>query len=319
MTNSHYVLLQAGKLPVLDAVRQLGISRGRPLIWIDAGLGRHVNLQGSQLWPSREQLAQLDDKRIYLSSRPGYGPMRGELGTFCAEPRAQFVRNRNHLAGTTMVVSESALAAIFPVWTFMLEQMVAETRWNNDQVMWELLMCFFPDKFGVLDSARTLFAELRKGFGSISKLDLPQQQGGPQAFCRHWGAINAAVSTRTVPKTSQTVPVPIETVPIRTLTGPIRALEGPIGTVPVPLQVESSTRSLAVVEGTGKDSPRQLSAHVQDRAKQKHLCLNADYAPTHDFAVWTFLTLELDAGYLRGAMMLSKSVRKHSTQPLDLV
>jgi len=186
-TNSQYVHLQSGKVAVLDAVRQLKLIRGGFAIWIDAGLSRHVDVtQELSGWPAVEQISQLSQDKIYIASWAGYPPMHGAVQDFCAEPEAEFLLNRNHLSGTVVVASERALVDVFLPWSFMLEQMVEAFHWNNEQVMWELLICFFPNIFSVLDSHGVLFKELSKPFGHIHKVNFDFPHAGMGSFSNFW-------------------------------------------------------------------------------------------------------------------------------------
>lgn len=188
MTNSNYVLLQAGKVAMLDAVRQQGLSGGGPLVWVDAGLFRHVSKTPQPSgWPAESQLKYLSPGRIYLGSWAGYPPMASAVRAFCEAPGANFVKNRNHLSGGVVIAADGALDVIVPAWTHALERMVATRTWNNEQVLWELLMCFFPQRLGILDYRKVLFEELAAGHGSLkNKVDF-RGPDNPGAFCAFWG------------------------------------------------------------------------------------------------------------------------------------
>ena len=51
--------------------------------------------------------------------------------------------------------------------------------------------------------------------------------------------------------------------------------------------------------------------------KKTNKCVNDDFRPQRDVAVWTMLTD--GAGYVEGAIKLGYSVKRHTTLPLDLV
>ena len=106
---------------------------------------------------------------------------------FCEAPGANFVKNRNHLSGGVVIAADGALDVIVPAWTHALERMVATRTWNNEQVLWELLMCFFPQRLGILDYRKVLFEELAAGHGSLkNKVDF-RGPDNPGAFCAFWG------------------------------------------------------------------------------------------------------------------------------------
>ena len=213
MTNRWYVLLQAGKLEVLEAARQLNVFRNsQTYIWADGGLARHVRIPTSR-WPGQAQLDALPPK-IHIGSWAGYRPVGQEVRRFCKDPAATFRINRNHLSGTLLVVPSAALRGILPVWRQALEGMIQTSQWNNEQVMFELLACFLPDRIGFIESRGVLFRQLAEGSSLPRSISAPVVgASSPTDLCQMWAsplvpteaAEDASCVACTVPKAVEPV------------------------------------------------------------------------------------------------------------------
>lgn len=166
MTNSKYVLLIMGKMEILNAAAALDIFKTQSFVWVDAGLSRHERM-GSIAWPASSQLSQFDQSKLYVSSWGGYKSMKEEIIEFCANPQGQFYMNRNHLSAGVIVAGRIAIRDILPIWRQTLKNMVKYTLWNNEQVVFELLKCFYPNSIGILDARHVLYHELSAGFGAL--------------------------------------------------------------------------------------------------------------------------------------------------------
>lgn len=166
------------------------LVRGGRVIWIDSGLSRHVDVTKEfQGWPASSQMSQLRDDKVYISSWAGYPPMQNAVSEFCANPTEEFLMNRNHLGGTVVVASDRALQHLLQPWSSLLERMVEAAHWNNEQVMWELLACYFPNSISVLDYHRVLFKELSSGFGDLKITNFNFAQSGVQGLAMYWESL----------------------------------------------------------------------------------------------------------------------------------
>ena len=189
MTNPHYVLLQASKLFLLEAARLLQVFNSDWFVWVDGGIGRHVVIPSTP-WPDEGQMQQLSERHLHVGTWDGYGPIAEELHRFCQDPGQQFLANRNHLTGGVVVAPSAALKIIVPAWQFLLEEMIEKQRWNNEQVMFELLACHFPGHIAILETRGVLFRSLEAGAGALTGVSR-NGQAAQHDICHPWSETNA--------------------------------------------------------------------------------------------------------------------------------
>ena len=186
MSNERYVLLQASKLVMLEAARVLRVFPGaKSFVWVDAGLGRHVSIPSTR-WPDERVLSALPSGKLHIGTWDGYKPIGKELSHFCKRPAAELRVNRNHLSGTVIVAGKDALPALLPVWRLALEGMIRTGQWNNEQVLLELLACFFPDRIAFIESRGVLFKQLGDSTMPPHSVSAGISRASPADFCQLW-------------------------------------------------------------------------------------------------------------------------------------
>jgi len=158
------------------------------LIWVDAGLSRHVDHFGNLPWPNVRALSELQPTSIYVNSWDGYGDAKDAWSVWCKNPRASFQENRNLLSGTVIFSSKEALLRVLPLWTAVFEKMAQlKTPWNNEQVVFSLLGCTYPDLVGVFDkrSVAALWLEMHNNH-SVDVVRVPEEESSQTAMCEPW-------------------------------------------------------------------------------------------------------------------------------------